>query len=46
MKHLVSIGRRSRIERIAHFFLELAERLRLVGLATGSAFMCPLTRSG
>jgi hypothetical protein len=29
---LVSIGRRSAIERIAHLFLELGERLRLVGL--------------
>jgi CRP-like cAMP-binding protein len=44
VEHLVSIGRRSAIERVAHFFLELAERLCLVGLATGSAFTCPLNQ--
>jgi CRP-like cAMP-binding protein len=33
VEHLVSIGRRSAIERTAHFFMELAERLSLVGHA-------------
>lgn len=42
--HLVSIGRRSAIERTAHFFLELGERLRLVGLATEREFSCPLNQ--
>lgn len=44
VEHLVSIGRRSAIERTAHFFLELAERLRLVGLATDKEFNCPLNQ--
>lgn len=44
VEHLVSIGRRSAIERTAHFFLELCERLRLVGLATHKEFICPLNQ--
>jgi CRP-like cAMP-binding protein len=44
VEHLVSIGRRSAIERTAHFFLELRERLRLVGLATDKEFICPLNQ--
>jgi CRP-like cAMP-binding protein len=42
VEHLVSIGRRSAIERTAHFFLELYDRLRLVGLASGNEYACPL----
>ena len=34
VEHLASIGRRSAVERTAHFFMELAERLTLVGLGT------------
>lgn len=44
VEHLVNIGRRTAIERTAHFFLELAERLRLVGLATDADFPCPLNQ--
>jgi CRP-like cAMP-binding protein len=44
VEHLVNIGRRSAIERTAHFFLELWERLRLVGLATETEFSCPLNQ--
>ena len=44
VEHLVSVGRRSAIERTAHFFLELCERLRLVGLATETEFTCPLNQ--
>lgn len=44
VEHLVSIGRRSAIERTAHFFMELAERLSLVGLATETEFKCPLSQ--
>ena len=29
---------------MAHFFMELAERLSLVGLATEAEFKCPLTQ--
>ena len=44
VEHLVNIGRRSAIERTAHFFMELAERLSLVGLATEAEFKCPLSQ--
>jgi CRP-like cAMP-binding protein len=44
VEHLVSIGRRSAMERTAHFFLELRERLRLVELATETEFICPLNQ--
>ena len=44
VEHLVSIGRRSALERTAHFFMELAERLMLVRLATSSEFKCPLNQ--
>jgi CRP-like cAMP-binding protein len=44
VEHLVSIGRRTAIERTAHFFLELSERLRLVGLADDKEFACPLNQ--
>jgi CRP-like cAMP-binding protein len=44
VEHLVNIGRRTALERTAHFFLELAERLRLVGLATEREFPCPLNQ--
>jgi CRP-like cAMP-binding protein len=44
VEHLVNIGRRDAIERTAHFFMELAERLSLVGLATETEFRCPLTQ--
>jgi CRP-like cAMP-binding protein len=44
VEHLVSVGRRSAIERTAHFFMELAERLNLIGLATETEFKCPLSQ--
>ena len=44
VEHLASIGRRSAIERTAHFFMELAERLTLVGLATETQLNCPLNQ--
>ncbi len=44
VEHLVSIGRRNAIERTAHFFMELAERLNLIGLATEAEFACPLSQ--
>lgn len=43
VEHLVSIGRRNAIERTAHFFMELAERLSMAGLATETTFKCPLS---
>ncbi len=44
VEHLASVGRRTAIERTAHFFLELGERLRLVGLATETEYDCPLNQ--
>lgn len=44
VEHLASIGRRSAIERTAHFFLELSDRLRMVGLGTATEFDCPLSQ--
>ena len=44
VEHLVNIGRRNALERTAHFFMELAERLSLVGLATEAEFKCPLSQ--
>jgi CRP-like cAMP-binding protein len=44
VEHLVSIGRRSATERTAHFFMELAERLSLIGQATETEFECPLSQ--
>jgi CRP-like cAMP-binding protein len=44
VEHLVSIGRRNAIERMAHFFMELAERQTLIGQATETEFKCPLSQ--
>lgn len=44
VEHLASLGRRSAIERTAHFFLELHDRLQLVGLASDREFACPLSQ--
>ena len=44
VEHLVNIGRRSALERTAHFFMELAERMTLVGQATETEFDCPLSQ--
>jgi CRP-like cAMP-binding protein len=45
VEHLVNVRQRNAIERTAHFFMELAERLNLVGLATETEFKCPLSQS-
>jgi CRP-like cAMP-binding protein len=44
VEHLVGIGRRNALERMAHFLLELAARLRLVGLGTKAGYDCPLSQ--
>jgi CRP-like cAMP-binding protein len=43
--HLANMGRRNSLERTAHFFLELTERLRLIGLGTDNEFSCPLNQN-
>ena len=44
VEHLVNIGRRNALERMAHFIMELAERLSLIGQATETEFKCPLSQ--
>jgi CRP-like cAMP-binding protein len=43
-QHLISIGRRSAIARVAHLLLELGARLKLVGLAEDNGYRCPLSQ--
>jgi CRP-like cAMP-binding protein len=44
VEHLVSVGRRNATERTAHFFMELAERLSMISLASTAEFECPLNQ--
>ena len=43
-EHLIDVGRRSSVERVAHFLLELLMRLQAVGLADASSYHMPLTQ--
>lgn len=43
-EHLVSLGRRSAEQRMAHIFLELGERLKLINEGSRSSYYCPLTQ--
>jgi CRP-like cAMP-binding protein len=43
-EHLVDLGRRSALERVGHFLLELLVRLQTVGLADDQSFKIPLTQ--
>lgn len=44
VEHLVGVGRRAADARVAHFLLELASRLALVGLGSREGYDCPLTQ--
>ena len=44
VEHLVGIGRRNAAERVGHLLLELAARLRLVGLGDKTGYDCPLSQ--
>lgn len=44
VEHLVDVGRRSAVERMAHFLLELGARLRLVGMGDRKGYLCPLSQ--
>lgn|GEM_PF-228768 len=43
-QHLINLGRRNALARVAHLLLELGDRLRLVGRADEAGFRCPLTQ--
>jgi CRP-like cAMP-binding protein len=43
-ERLIAIGRRSALERVAHFLLELLRRLQVVGLADERSYRIPLTQ--
>jgi CRP-like cAMP-binding protein len=43
-ERLIDLGRRSALERIAHFLLELLTRLQAIGLADEDSFQLPLTQ--
>ena len=43
-EHIINIGRRTPVERVAHFLLEIHSRLALVGRATESGFNLPITQ--
>lgn len=43
-EHLIDVGRRSALERVAHFLLELLTRLRIVGFADERSYRMPLTQ--
>jgi CRP-like cAMP-binding protein len=43
-EHLITIGRRSALERVAHFLLELSVRLHKLGLIEEETFRLPLTQ--
>jgi CRP-like cAMP-binding protein len=42
--HLVNIGRRAPLERVAHFLMEMHTRLRAVGCASDNSFEIPLSQ--
>lgn len=43
-EHVIAIGRRSALERVAHFLLELLSRLQAVGLADARCYKLPMTQ--
>ena len=45
VEHLVGLGRRNAVERLAHYLLELGAKLALVGLASKAGYACPLNQN-
>jgi len=44
VEHLVGMGRRNAAERTGHLLLELAARLKLVGMGDKTGYACPLSQ--
>ena len=44
IEHLTDVGRRTALERVAHFLLELLVRFRSIGLGDARSFPMPLTQ--
>ncbi|NPD15087.1 Crp/Fnr family transcriptional regulator [Xinfangfangia sp. D13-10-4-6] len=44
VEHLVNLGRRSAVERMAHLLMELGARLNLVNAGDRTGYSCPLTQ--
>jgi CRP-like cAMP-binding protein len=44
VERLVDLGRRSALERVAHFLMELLTRLQAIGLADDHSYQVPLTQ--
>ena len=45
VEHLVGIGRRDALTRLAHYLLELGAKLTLVGLGSKAGYACPLNQN-
>jgi len=43
-EHLITVGRRTALERVAHFLLELLTRMQNISLADERSFCLPLTQ--
>jgi len=43
-EHLIDVGRRSALERVAHFLLELLTRLQTIALAKNAPITCRLAQ--
>jgi hypothetical protein len=44
VEHLLDLGRRDALQRVAHYLLELGARLRLVGLGSKAGYDCPISQ--
>ena len=44
VEHLVDVGQRRALVRIAHFLLELGARLKFVGLGSSAGYNCPVSQ--
>ena len=45
VEHLVGLGRRDAVERLAHYLLEPGAKLTLVGMGSKAGYACPLNQN-